>query len=161
MNAIKALGQLGKNAPQLAPQVLAHLLAACEDYHYVNRKVASEALGQLGKAAPKLAEQALKPLIAACKDHDWQTRTAALYALGQFSLAHLMDAYWATQDQVLIPIIATQLYHTPLSVQTIPHSQDQRLVLYPTAGQAVAWEQPQQAVQRFVQQIQGAAKPRR
>ena len=69
-----------------------------------------------------------------------------------------MDAYWATQDQALIPFIATRLYHTPLSVQPIPHSDKQRLILYPTAEAPVKWEQPQQAVQRFVQQIKKAAK---
>ena len=69
-----------------------------------------------------------------------------------------MEGYWATQDQALIPLIAPQLYHTPLSVQPIPHSDKQRLILYPTAGQPIPWDKPEQELQRFVQQIKNAAK---
>ena len=69
-----------------------------------------------------------------------------------------MDAYWATQDQALIPFIAPQLYHTPLLVRNSPKPHHEQLILYPTAGQAVKWDKPQQALQRFVQQIKNAAK---
>ena len=85
-------------------------------------------------------------------------RYAARSALGQFSLEQFINAYWATQHQALIPFIATRLYHTPLSVQHIPYSQDQRLLLYPMAGKRVKWEKNHQEVQRLVQLIKSAAK---
>ena len=113
---------------------------------------------QLAQAAPDRASQVLDPLLAACKDSEYSVRSAASKALGKISLQQLIDTYWATQNQALIPLIAARLYHTPLSVQTIPYSQDQRLILYPTAGQAVKWDKPQQEAQNFVKRIQGAAK---
>ena len=113
----------------------------------------------MAQAAPA---KVLASLLAAAKESYPWVREAASSALGQFSLQQLMDAYWATQDQALkqglIPLLAPQLYHTPLSVQTIPHSDKQRLILYPTAAKPVEWDKPQQEVQRFVQQIKNAAK---
>ena len=85
-------------------------------------------------------------------------RRAAISALGQLSLQQLIASYWDTQDQALIPLIAARLYHTPLVVQTSPQRHHEQLVLYPTAGEPVKWEKPQQEVQRFVQQIKNAAQ---
>ena len=114
------------------------------------------------KAAPGQALQVIEPLIAASKDSDYDVRRAAREALGQFSLQQFIDIYWATQHQGLkqglIPLIATRLYHTPLSVQTIPHAQEQRLILYPSAGERVVWKRPHEEVQHFVTQIKNAAK---
>ena len=113
----------------------------------------------MAQAAPA---KVLASLLAAPKDSVSYVREAASSPLGQFSLQQLIASYWATQDQAikqgLIPLIAARLYHTPLLVQNTPHSEDQRLVLYPSAGQRVEWKKPQQEVQRFVQQIQRAAK---
>ena len=144
---------MGQAAPE---KVLEPLLAASKDSEYYVRSAASSALAEVAKAAPA---KVLTPLLAAAKDSDKWVRSAASSALGQFSLQQFMDAYWTTQHQALIPLIAARLYHTPLSVQTIRNSQDQRLVLYPSAGEErVEWKKTHEEVQRFVQQIKSAAK---
>ena len=127
-------------------------------YRGLGRHAPSHAVAH-ASASTELAAQVLAPLLEALKNDPYgDVRRAASSALGQFSLQQFMEGYWATQNQALIPLIAPQLYHTPLSVQTIPHSQQQRLILYPTAGAAVKWDKPEQEVQRFVQQIKKAAK---
>ena len=113
---------------------------------------------QLTQAAPEQAPALVEPLLAAGKDKDEDVRRAALEALGQFSLQQLIETYWATQHQALIPLIAPQLYHTPLLVRNSPQPHHEQLILYPTAGEAVKWDKPQQEVQRFVKQIKNAAK---
>ena len=82
------------------------------------RSAASSALGQVVKAAP--AEQVLPSLIEAMRDNNWRVRRAAIEALGEIFLQQLIEGYWATQDQALIPLIASQLYHTPLLVRNSP-----------------------------------------
>ncbi|MCG8341064.1 MAG: HEAT repeat domain-containing protein, partial [Cytophagales bacterium] len=166
--AISALGEVVKAAPEHAEQVLPSLLEASRDSDYWVRSAASEALGEVVKAAPQNAEKVLPSLIEASRDDNdpyGEVRRAASSALGEISLQQLIETYWATQNQALIPIIvpliATRLYHTPLMVRTIPNSEEQQLILYPTAGKpVVTWKKPNQEVQRFVQQIKSAAKLR-
>ena len=128
------------------------------DDHWRVRSAAISALGEVVKAAPDHAEKVLPSLIEAMRDYN--VRSAASSALGKISLQQLIESYWATQKQALIPLIAPQLYHTPLLVRTSQKQHQQRLVLHPTAGQSVTWDKPQQEVQRFVQQIKNAAKLR-
>ncbi|MCG8340607.1 MAG: HEAT repeat domain-containing protein, partial [Cytophagales bacterium] len=158
--ARSALGELVKAAP--AAQVLPRLLEAMRDDNdpYGEVRIAAlSALGELLKAAPQNAAQVLPGLLEAMRDDNWQVRSATSSALGKISLQQLIESYWATQKQALIPLIAPQLYHTPLLVRTSQQHQ-QRLVLHPTAGQSVTWDKPQQEVQPFVQQIKNAAKLR-
>ncbi|MCG8339957.1 MAG: NACHT domain-containing protein, partial [Cytophagales bacterium] len=110
--------------------------------------------GSRAVAAP--AEQVLPSLIEAMRDKDYDVRSAASEALGEISLQQRIETYWATQKQGLIPIIATQLYHTPLLVRTSLKPHHQQVVLYPTAGQSITWDKPHEEVQRFVQQIKSA-----
>ncbi|MCG8341019.1 MAG: HEAT repeat domain-containing protein, partial [Cytophagales bacterium] len=161
--ARSALGEVVKAAP--AKQVLPPLIEAMRDRNYDVRRAASSALGEVVKAAPAHAEQVLLRLIEAMRDDNdpyGSVRSAASSALGEISLQQLIETYWATQNQGLkqglIPIIATQLYHTPLLVRTSLKPHHQQLILYPTAGKHVKWDKPQQEVQRFVQQIKNAAK---
>ena len=102
----------------------------------------------------------IAPLRDACRDEDWKVRKAAREALGKIYLQQLIEGYWATKNRTLIPLIATKLCQTPLSVQNIPHSEKQQLILYPTAGDSVKWEKNHQEVQRFVQLIKSATKQR-
>jgi hypothetical protein len=117
---------------------------------------------QFVTTAPDHAKQVLESLQEAMRDKDSGVRSAANEALGKFSIEQFMDAYWATQNQGLnpgpIPIIATQLYHTPLVVRTSKKQDQKQIVLYPTTGKPITWDKPQQEVQRFVQQIKNAAK---
>ena len=128
------------------------------------RRAALSALGQVVQASPSHADQVLPPLQEAMRDSDDEVRRAAISALGQISLPQLIETYWATQNQALkqgiIPLIATQLYHTPLVVRTSLKPNLQRLVLHPTAGKPIPWEKPAQEVENFVKQIKSAAKQR-
>ncbi|MCG8340707.1 MAG: ankyrin repeat domain-containing protein, partial [Cytophagales bacterium] len=146
-----------------APALLELLRKAMRDSDSYVRIAASEALLEVAKAAPEHAEQVLKSLLEASRDEDSYVRRAASSALGEISLQQLIDTYWATQNQALIqlivPLIATRLYHTPLLVRTRSQKQNhQQVVLYPTAGQHVKWEKPLQEVQNFVQQIKSAQR---
>ena len=149
-------------APEHAPALLEPLRAACKDSYSYVRLAGISALGSVVQAAPAHAPALLEPLLGACKDSDADVRRAAREALGEISLQQLIETYWATQDQGLkqglIPLIATQLYHTPLLVRNSPKPHHQWLILYPTAGQSIKWEKPHEEVQPFVQQIQRAAK---
>ena len=156
--ASRALGQVVKTTPELAEQVLPSLLAACKDSSSSVRWAASSALGQVVKAAPELAKKVLPSLLAACKDSSSSVRSAASQALGEISLHQLIESYWATKNQELIPLIATKLYQTPLLVRNSPNSEKKCLVLYPTAEKPVEWKRPHQEVEHFVQQIKSAAK---
>ena len=156
--AISAFEEVVKKAPEFTARVIVPLIDAC--YHGIGniRKAAISALEEVVKEAPEFTAQVIAPLIAACNRGDGNTRAAASSALGKIALQQLIEGYWSTQNQTLIPLIATKLYQTPLSVQNIPHSERQRLILYPTAGQAVKWEKNRQEVQRLVQLIQNAIK---
>ena len=158
---IEALGDVVQAAPEHALKVLRPLREAMQDEYEDVRRAASKALGDVVKAAPEHALEVLSSLIEAKRDPHWDVRRAASEALEGISLQLLIGGYWATQDQTLIPVITTQLYHTPLLVQTSQEQNQQRLVLYPTTGQSVAWEKPHQEVKHFVQLIQSAAKKRK
>ena len=163
MAASEALGKVVEAAPGLAEKVLQPLLEALRDQNDPDgsvRMAASEALGKVVEAAPALAEKVLPHLLEALRDQNdpsGDVRRAASEALGKFSLQQFIDIYWDTQNQALIPLIVPQLYQTPLSVQNIRNSQEQRLILYPSAGQSIPWNKPHEEVQHFVQLIKSNA----
>jgi hypothetical protein len=133
-------------SPAAAQQCLAPLLAACKDTAYGVRRAAIEALGEAAKAAPALAPQCLTPLLAACKDKNRDVREAAMKALGVVPLEQLIEGYWSTKNQELIPMIVPRCYQTPLMVTDSVTPDHKKMVLYDTAGKPVIWDKPRAEV---------------
>ena len=140
------------------------LQKAMQDKDDEVRSAARSALLEFVKAAPSHAEKVLPPLQEAMRDDHWGVRSASSEALVQISLPQLIATYWATQNQALkqrlIPLIAPQLYQTPLVVRTSLKPNHQQLILYPTAGKPIPWDKPEQEVKNFVKLIKSAAKRR-
>ncbi|MFM2428543.1 MAG: hypothetical protein RL012_427, partial [Bacteroidota bacterium] len=139
----------------LAKACLETLLAACKDGNedaYVRRAAmeAIRALGEVIKAAPTLAKDFLDTLLAACKDGNEDVRRDAMEALEEFSLKQLIEHYWETKNEELIPIIMPKCYQTPLVVTDSNTPNCQKIVLYDTAGKPVSWNKPQKEVEELI-----------
>jgi HEAT repeat protein len=145
--AMKVLGEVIKAAPALATSCLAPLIASCKDTDRYVRRAAMKALGESIKATPALASQCVEFLLAACKDTDREVRRAAM----EVPLEQLIEGYWATKNQQLIPMIVPRCYQTPLMVTDSVTPNHKKMVLYDTAGKLViGWDKPQEEVNDLV-----------
>jgi HEAT repeat protein len=98
--AAKALGWIGREAPEQVREATGPLIAALEDENTGVREEAAEALGRIGSEAPEQVREATGPLIAALDDEDWVVRREAFEALGYVGPAGTDDAVVEATDRL-------------------------------------------------------------
>ena len=147
--ALGALSALAQVAPGLSQAALPSVLAALEDGDFSIRSAAFDALSTLVQVVPGLSQAALSSVLADLQAENLSIRAAASRFLLQLSLEQLLQKYWGSPDDRLIPYIAPRLYHAPLVIKD-----DQQVCLYAAAGNPRKWEGFQETVRCFTKLVQ-------
>ncbi|MEN0016084.1 MAG: HEAT repeat domain-containing protein, partial [Bacteroidota bacterium] len=69
----------------------------------------------------------------------------------------MIDYYWATKDESIMPFLIPRLYEVALTVEDIDLEQ-QRLTLYPRIDKSISWTKPKEEVSKFRELIRDTAR---
>ena len=69
----------------------------------------------------------------------------------------MIDYYWETKDESIMPFLIPRLYEVALTVEDI-NSEQQKLTLYPRIDKVISWTKPRAEVLKFRELIRDSAR---
>lgn len=132
--------------PELAPRCLDLLLGASQ---YSKDSVRGEAeyyYVEIAQVVSSILPQCLEAFLKGSKDNHRDNREFALGVLGAISTRSLLESYWTTKNERLIPMLLRRFHQTPLMVA----DNYATISWYDTAGNRVLWEKDPEEMKQFI-----------